>query len=121
MNVFFFLGILSAYALNPTIAQTQYQQDAGNLPADLSNYDALIAIDHCGLIGYEAVLHTEEGSFSGVVFDCAGDYSAEFFSDGNDDTTPYLYAGEVDYQFWMEHPNLIGTKVTIEVSLDKGI
>lgn len=82
---------------------------------DLSEYDALIAIDHCGLIGHDAILHTEEGVFTAIVFDCAGGSSAPFFSDGNDDSTPWLYSGEVDYAFWQAHPDLIGTEVHIEV------
>lgn len=115
MNVFFFIGILSAYALLPTLGQTEYQQDNGGIPMDLSMYDALIAVDHCGLVGSEAVVHTQEGDYSAIVFDCAGSYGAQFFSDGNDPSTPWLYAGEVDYHFWMKHPELIGTEVRIEV------
>ena len=118
MWTFLFVGILSAYALNPTIAQTSYQQEMGNLPEDLSGYDALLAVDHCGLIGKEATLHTESGAYRALVFDCAGGSSAPFFSDGNDLSTPYLYGGEVDYQFWMDHPDLIGTEVTIEVFMN---
>lgn len=113
--IWVFLGILSAYALGPTIGQTNYQQYLGAIPQDLSEYDALIAVDHCGLIGQEAVLHTEQGVFSGIVYDCAGSGGAQHFTDGNDTTTPYLLAGEVDYHFWMDHPDLIGTQVTIEV------
>jgi hypothetical protein len=113
---FLFIGILSAYALAPTIGQTAYQQQAGNLPHDLSGYDALVAVDHCGLVGREAVLHTEQGEFSAIVFDCAGADGAHYFSDGNDTTTPYLMAGEVDYHFWQEHPELVGTLVRIEVT-----
>lgn len=115
MAQWIFLGILSAYALNPTIGTIRHQQEAGALPRDLSKYDALVAVDHCGLIGREAVLHTERGEFSAIVFDCAGAWGAQFFSDGNDETTPYLMAGEVDYHFWQEHPELIGTEVLIQV------
>jgi hypothetical protein len=118
MWTFLFVGILSAYALNPTIAQTNYQQSLGNIPEDLSEYDALIAVDHCGLIGKEAILHTEDGPYKAIVFDCAGSGGAHFFSDGNDLTTPYLLAGEVDKYFWDDHPDLIGTRVTIEVIMN---
>ena len=110
---------MSAYALSPTIGQTAYQQQLGNIPEDLSSYDALIAVDHCGLIGNEAILHTVKGPFSAIVYDCAGSYGAQFFSDGNDPTTSYLLAGEVDYNFWQEHPDLIGSLVRIEVILDQ--
>ena len=115
---FFFIGILSAYALLPTTGQTAYQQRLGNIPEDLSLYDALIAVDHCGLIGSEAILYTDEGEFSAIVYDCAGSYGAQFFSDGNDPATPYLLAGEVDYDFWLDHPELVGSLVRIEVALD---
>lgn len=74
-----------------------------------------MAVDHCGLIGDEVTLHTNAGEYSGIVYDCAGSWGAQFFSDGNDLSTPYLLAGEVDYWFWMEHPDLIGSTVTIEV------
>lgn len=104
--------------MNPTIAQTDYQQAMGNLPEDLSGYDTVIAVDHCGLIGKEAVVHTESGDYTAIVFDCAGGGSAPFFSDGNDTSTPWLMAGEVGYDFWMDHPDLIGTEVTIEVLMN---
>lgn len=118
MMTWLFVGVLSAYALTPTVAQTQYQQYYGNIPDDLSGYDALIAVDHCGLIGSEAVLHTQDGDFSAIVYDCAGSDGAAYFTDGNDTSTPWLMAGEVDYHFWMEHPELIGTEVQIEVLLE---
>ena len=115
MIVWLFVGILSAYALGPTIGQTNFQQQMGNIPEDLSKYDALIAVDHCDLIGREAILHTDQGDFSALVYDCAGSYGAQFFADGNDTSTPWLLAGEVDYYFWIEHPELVGSSVTIEV------
>ncbi|NIV92386.1 hypothetical protein GWN42_06175 [candidate division KSB1 bacterium] len=116
MNTIVFLGILSAYALWPTVGTIEYRQDHGQIPQEIGHFDAFVAVDDCSLIGSEAKLITEKGEFRAMVFDCAGGDGAHYFSDGNDMTTPYKLAGDVDYHFWQNHPELVGSLVTIEVT-----
>lgn len=119
LNVIVFLGVLSAYGLYPTVAQTEYQQNLGNLPEDLSQYDVLLAVDHCGLIGHEATMYVgeEEQAFSAIIYDCAGGNGAHFFSDGDDLSTPYLLAADADWFFWQEYPDIVHSVVRIEVEV----
>ena len=115
MNTIIFLGILSAYALWPTLGTIAYRQDLGQIPQDLSMYDALVAVDDCGLIGHEATLYAGDREFSALVFDCAGSDSTDYLSDGNDLTTPFKISAEVDYHFWKAHHDIVQTLVTVEV------
>jgi len=119
MTIVFFLGILSAYAPATSRAQIAYQQQHGNIPMDLSAYDAMIAVDDCSLIGHEATIYAGGETFTAIVFDCAGANGAHLFSDGNDESTPHLYAGEVDWDFWQAYPNIVGTLVRIKVMDEK--
>lgn len=114
MSSVIFWGVLSAYALWPTIGTIAYRQDTGQLPQDITGL-ALIAVDDCSLIGHAAIIHYEEQEFPAIVFDCAGADGAQFFSDGDDLTTPFKLAGDVDYHFWQEHPDIVRSLVMIEV------
>lgn len=118
-TVVLFLGILSAYAPGPSRAQIAYQQQHGNIPLDLGAYDAMIAVDDCSLIGHEATIYAGHETFTAIVFDCAGANGAHLFSDGNDESTPHKYAGEVDYNFWKLRPDIVGTLVRIRVDMNE--
>ena len=115
VNTIIFLGILSAYALWPTLGTIAYRQDLGQIPQDISMYDALIAVDDCNLIGHEATIYSGDREFSALVMDCAGSDSAEYLSDGDDLTTPFKISAEVSYHFWKAHPDVVQTLVTVEV------
>lgn len=114
-GVTIFFGILSAYSLNPTIYTVEYRQAIGQLPPDLSPYSVYLAVDDCSLIGHEARLIAGDEVFQGIIFDCAGAYGAQFFSDGNDLETPYKLAADADYWFWQAHPDIVHSLVRIEV------
>ena len=111
-----FWGILSAYALNPSKGTLEYRQAHGQLPMDVSGYEFFIAVDDCGLIGHEATLYAGELTFDGVVYDCAGADGVMYFSDGDDLTTPFKLAGDIDYWFWKAHPEIVHSLVTVEVN-----
>lgn len=115
MNTIIFFGILSAYALWPTLGTISYRQELGQIPQDLSMFDALIAVDDCSLIGHKATIYADDREFSALVFDCAGADGTEYFSDGDDLTTPYKLSADIDYHFWKEHPDIVQTLVTVEV------
>jgi len=115
MDTIIFYGILSAYCLWPTLGTMTYRQDAGQLPQDVSEYHAMVAVDDCSLIGHDAVIHYEDQEFTAIVFDCTGVDGTQFFSDGDDMSTPYKLAGEVDWHFWQRHPEIVRSLVTIEV------
>ena len=118
MTTILFVGFLSAYALGPTVGTINYRQDNGQIPHDLSPYDALLAVDDCGLIGHEATLTAGDDIYTGLVFDCAGGDGAQHFSDGNADT-PWKLAADVDYGFWMQHPELVGSGVVVAIEVER--
>lgn len=97
-------GYLSGYDQLPTDATIAYRQELGQLPDDLSQYDALVAILDCAQIGQSGVLHTEVGSPRVVAFDCAGreDGGYEWMTNG-------LYVAELDWYTRQQHPELMGT------------
>lgn len=110
-----FLGILSAYAMNPTVGTIEYRQELGQLPEDLSEYEAFVAVNDCSLIGHEATLYAMEEEFKAIVFDCAGADGVDYFSKGNDLRTPYKLSADVDYFFWKAYPEIVHSVVLIEV------
>jgi hypothetical protein len=114
-----FYGVLSAYGEAPTYGTIAYRQDAHQIPMDLSPYDVLLAVDDCGLIGHEATLTVEDVTYTGMIFDCAGSDGAEFFSDGDDMSTPWKLAADVDYDFWMKHPELVGSGVVVAIEVER--
>lgn len=96
-------GVLSAYGESPTVGTVSYRVDVGDLPH--RDFDFFVAVADCDFIGQRAVLVADESIYEGVVFDCAGDSNSYRWMKDN------IVAGEVDYWFWQEHPELIGSKV----------
>jgi len=100
-------GLLSAYALNPTIGTLRIRQEWGQLPQDLTAYEVFLAVEDCSLIGQEATLEIEGQSYDGMIFDCAG---VNAYDEGQSWMTTLGIAAEVDYHFWIDHPHLIGAE-----------
>jgi hypothetical protein len=101
-------GFLSGYDKLPTDGTIQNRQNWGQIPSDLSKFDALIAVLDCNRIGETGTLHTNLGNFYILVFDCAGiaDGGANWMIDGN-------YVAELDWYTRNSHPELIGTEATL--------
>lgn len=114
-SIVIFLGILSAYNVTPTDATVNYYQEHEMLPLDLSQYDVLLAVDDCSLIGHEATMWANFEEFSAIIFDCAGKDGAKYFSDGGSLGTPWLLAADADGHFWKRRPDIVRTLVYIEV------
>ena len=114
-----FWGILSAYSLNPTKGTLEYRQMHGQLPMDVSQYQVYLAVDDCSLIGHEARLIAGEEVFTAIIYDCASADGEMYFSNGNDLTTPYKIAGEVDWFMWQQRPDIVHSLVRIEVEVNR--
>lgn len=97
-------GYLSAYGKEPTDATLINRQEWGQIPHDLSGFDSYIAVLDCTKIGATGKLHTNAGTLSVLVFDCAGteDGGADWMVRNN-------YVAELDYYTWERYPELIGT------------
>lgn len=106
------LGFLSAYALNPTIGTLEIRQEWGQLPEDLSGYEVFLAVNDCALIGQEATLAIGGDTYRALVFDCAG---ADAYEDGQSWMELRGVVAEVDYWFWVAHPEYVGSEVYAEV------
>jgi hypothetical protein len=102
-------GWLSAYNQNPTVATVKYRQGTGEIPADLSPYDGVIAVLDCGLVGEDAYLHTKGGTFYVMIFDCAGNDGGYSWMIENS------VVAEVDYFMWEEHPRIVGSWAQLEL------
>jgi len=50
-----------------------------------------------------------------IVFDCAGSGGVDYFSKGDDLSTPYKLAADVDWFFWEEPPEIVRSLVKVEV------
>jgi hypothetical protein len=101
-------GYLSAYAQFPTDATIEYRQELGQIPHDLSEFDAYIAVLDCSQIGETGNLYTDVGTLYVLVFDCAGieDGGADWMIDNN-------YIAELDWYTWQEYPEIIGTNAIL--------
>jgi hypothetical protein len=97
------VGYLSAYNQLPTAATTEYRQKIGDIPKDLSRYDALLAVDDCGRIGHEAKLFAGGQVFEAIVFDCGGAEPGGGWSWMQKNNI----VAETDYWFWQKYPELI--------------
>jgi len=96
-------GALSAYGEAPTVGTLAYREEMGQISH--REYDFFIAVPDCDLIGQQAILAADDVLYEGIVFDCAGDSDSYRWMKDN------IVAGEVDYWFWQEHPELIGSEV----------
>ena len=108
----FFIGYLSAYAKNPTDGTISIRQDWGQLPQNISHYDVLLSVPNCDLIGKEANMIVDEHTYKAIIFDCAGEASHEWMIENK-------IAAEVDYYFWMENPELVGSEKEIQIYINK--
>lgn len=101
-------GYLSGYDQLPTDATIAYRQEIGQLPADLSQYDALVAVLDCAQIGRAGTLYTAVGPLHIVVFDCAGvdDGGHQWMVNGR-------YVAELDWYTRQQHPELMGTAAVL--------
>lgn len=101
-------GYLSAYAQTPTDATLAYRQEVGDVPYDVSQYDVLIAVLDCRLIGDEALLYTDVGVLKALVFDCAGvsDGGALWMLENN-------MIAEIDFYAWQKWPQLVGSHAVL--------
>lgn len=122
---FVFDGYLSAYAKNPTVGTVAYRQIHGQIPENLDSYDVLIAVPNCDLIGASGTLTVyqprdpalpddqpliEQGTYSALVFDCAGRASHEWMIQN-------AIAAEVDFFFWRDNPHYVGTLAPVTVTI----
>lgn len=111
MSIVWFIGMLSAYAMWPTIGTVEYRQELGQLPqGDLYSQYTLVAVNDCGLIGEVGRL-TVDGQVQekpAIVFDCKGETAHQWMSASNKDT-PYKVAAEVDYFTWIKNPEWVGS------------
>jgi len=105
----FFIGVLSAYAMNPTVGTVELRQEWGQLPqGNLYDSHILVAVNDCGLIGETGTLTIggERQPKPAMVFDCKG-AGNDWMSASNSDT-PFKVAAEVDYFTWISHPHWVG-------------
>lgn len=115
LGFFIFIGFLSAYAERPTSGTVAYRQEHGQIPHDLGDYDVLLSISNCGLIGHEGVMQVGEIEYTAIVFDCGG----AGIDVGHNWMLQNAIAAEVDYHFWMEHPELVGTGLEVEIEIEE--
>lgn len=101
-------GFLSGYDQLPTDATIAYRQELGQLPNDLSQYDAFIAVLDCAQIGETGVLYTDVGPLRIVVFDCAGveDGGHHWMVNGS-------YVADLDWYTRSQYPELMGTNAVL--------
>jgi hypothetical protein len=77
-------GWLSQYDQGPTDATIAYRQKLGDIPADLSPYDGVIAVEDCGQIGKDAYLFVSGRWHRVMVFDCPGHaWTRDWMRDNN--------------------------------------
>ena len=66
-------GYFSQYGQAPTDGTIAYRQFIGQLPMDMSEYDGVIAVSDCDLIGEDAWIKINGSRWLRVItFDCAG-------------------------------------------------
>lgn len=121
-----FAGYLSAYSYWPTVRTIEYRQQAQQIPLDIEEFDVFLAVPNCDLIGDTGTLtieaqdmlwglgSVEYAQYDALVFDCAGageDIGHNWMIDN-------LIAAEVDYFFWMAHPEYIGTGIQVLVEIE---
>lgn len=107
-------GRLSAYNYNPTVATLKYREErTEQIPKNYKTlYDVFLAVPDANLIGAVGTLFVNGNKYSALVFDCGG------IEDGG--KSWMLNRGivaEVDYWFWQEHPELIGSGIEARLEL----
>ena len=104
------VGFLSGYDQLPTDATIVHRQELDQIPQDLSDYDALIAVLDCSLIGESGNLYTEVAVLRVIVFDCAGqaDGGYDWMVEGG-------YVAELDWYSRQKYPELMGSKAILIV------
>jgi len=112
--IFTLVGYLSGYAMRPTVGTIKIRQEWGQLPLDISDYDVFLSVPNCDLIGHEAELIVNNDVYHGLIFDCAGEDSHHWMIDN-------AIAAEVDYYFWIKHPEYIGTNVLARIIVNNFI
>ena len=76
-------GWLSQYHELPTSATIEYRQASGEIPASLADFDGVLAVEDCDLIGYTGWLITTNATSRIVVFDCSGHAEATKWMEEN--------------------------------------
>jgi len=103
------LGYLSAYGQQPTDATIQYRQATNQIPPNLAQYDGVIAVADCSLIGQHAILHTPHADLDVIIFDCAGrDGGLAWMLKHN-------ILAEIDYYLWQKHPDIVHQKAALTI------
>lgn len=116
-----FEGKLSAYQFNPWYGTVKWRQEHGQLPDDLSMYDAHVATDDCSTIGWTGMMHVYESdvmvdSLSVIVFDCMGADAVYNWMD------ELGFAVEMDYLTWMANPTWFNNpNITANVVVWEGV
>ena len=109
--IFILTGYLSAYSMWPTIRTIEIRQEWGQLPDDLSEYDIMISVPNCDLIGHEGTMYVSDQEYSVMVFDCAGEIGHPWMIEN-------MIAAELGYYSWMEYPELVGTEIEVRIEVE---
>ena len=102
-------GYLSAYAESPTVGTIAYRQAVGDIPSDLSQFDVMIAVSDCRLIGKEGMLYTAVGPLRALVFDCAANDGTPSWMEENN------IVAEIDWYTWQRWPVLVGSAAVLVI------
>ena len=108
--IFILTGYLSAYSMWPTIRTIELRQEWGQLPNDLSEYDMMISVPNCDLIGHEGTMYVGDEQYSVMVFDCAGEFGHQWMTEN-------MIAAELGYFSWMDYTELVGTEVEVLIKI----
>ena len=108
--IFILTGYLSAYSMWPTIRTIELRQEWGQLEDDLSEYDMMISIPNCDLIGHEGTMYVGDEEYSVMVFDCAGIFGHQWMTEN-------MIAAELGYFSWMEYAEFVGTEVEVLIKI----
>jgi len=109
--IFTLIGYLSGYAMWPTIRTIELRQEWDQLPDGLSEYDMMISVPNCDLIGHEGTMYVGEEEYSIIVFDCAGEMGHKWMIEN-------AIAAELGYHSWMEHTDLVGTETEVRIEVE---
>ena len=108
--MFTLVGYLSGYSMWPTIRTIEIRQEWGQLSENISNYDMMISVPNCDLIGHEGTMYVGDEEYSVLVFDCAGEFGHQWMLNN-------AIAAELGYFSWMEHTDLVGTGVIVKIEI----